>query len=195
MRNELRKQKYIDSADGTTPRHRMHGTAVIRMLLLVPITLVVLLALVFAFYEGRKAYWDYRIMKLCAEDGGTTVYEKAAIPDKYVDKNGVIKIPPKSNGADGRLHFQAKDTDPFYYEWINEPITTGRLSVEKHTFNIVRASDQRILGRMIVYSRSGGDFPTYAHPSSISCPDPRERKDPLELVFVKEDPSRREKND
>lgn len=162
---------------------RQHGGALVKALFLAPVALVVFIALVFAFYEGRKAYWDYQVRKMCDQDGGVSVYERTPIPKEYVDEDGMIRLPAKPADPGRPLGFEAKSTDRFYYEWIKEPIKSGELSVSRHTFNVVRSRDKRIIGSMIVYSRSGGDFPTFAHPSSTSCPKPATRPDPLDLIF------------
>jgi len=161
----------------------MQGIGLVKMLLIVPGVLVLLLLLAIGFFEGRKAYWDYRVKEMCEKDGGTKVFERVSIPSTYLDKDGNIRIPAKPSTPDKPLHFEAKPTDLFYYETIDEPIMSGYLAVGKHTFNVVRASDRKILATMIVYSRSGGDFPTFAHSSSFSCPDPKSRPEPLNATF------------
>lgn len=50
--------------------HRMRGVSVLKILLFIPLTLVLILLLALAFFEGRKAYWDYRVREMCAKDGG-----------------------------------------------------------------------------------------------------------------------------
>lgn len=160
---------------------RQRGGVIVKILLFIPL----LVLLVFGFYEGRKAYWDYQVKAMCEKDGGPVVQEKVPIPNKYIDKDGIIHIPAKPANPNRPLSFEAKPTDAFYYEWINEPIKIGYLAVGKHTLNIIRSSDNKILGSMVVYSRSGGDFPTFAHPSSISCPDTKDQPDLLKLVFLK----------
>lgn len=169
-------------------RRGMHGASPIKTLLLIPVGLVLLLLLAVAFFEGRKAYWDYRVRQMCDKDGGIKVYEQVALPNDYLGKDGAITIRAKPFNPERPLNFEAKPTDPFYYEWLNEPIRTGSLAVGKHTFRVIRSSDGTVLGTMIIYSRSGGDFPTFAHPSSISCPDAKTRPDPLTLIFTRQTP-------
>jgi len=163
----------------------MRGASKIWTLLLIPAALVVLLLLAIGFFEGRKAYWDSQVRRMCEKDGGTRVFERVAIPPIYLDKDGFIRIPAKPSISDKPLHFEAKPTDLFYYEIVDEPIVSGYLAVGKHAFNVVRASDRKILSTMIVYSRSGGDFPTFVHPSSFSCPDPKNRSEPLNATFIR----------
>lgn len=164
----------------------MRGASLVKTLLLIPAALVVLLLLAVGFFEGRKAYWDYRVKRMCEKDGGVRVFERVAIPPMYVDRDGVIRIPAKPSIPDKPLHFEAKPTDLFYYETIDESIVSGYLAVGKHTFNVVRAIDRKILATMIVYSRSGGDIPAFSHPSSFSCPDPKSRSEPLNATFIRQ---------
>lgn len=169
----------------TGRRCSMQGIGLVKLLLIIPGALVLLFLVALGFFEGRKAYWDYRVRGMCEKDGGTRVFERVSIPPAYIEKDGTIRIPAKASIPDRPLHFEAKPTDLFYYEMIDEPIASGYLAVGKHTFNVVRTSDRKILATMIVYSRSGGDFPTFAHPSSFSCPDPKNRTEPLNATFIR----------
>jgi len=163
----------------------MKGAGALGALSIVVGIMFLLLLVAVGFFEGRKAYWDYRVKGMCEKDGGTKVFERVAIPPQYVDKDGFIRIPSKPAIPDKPLSFEAKTTDSFYYEAIDTPIVSGYLAVGKHSFNVVRTSDSKILSTMIVYSRSGGDFPTFAHPSSYSCPGAKSRPDPLDATFIK----------
>lgn len=147
---------------------------------------LILLALAyFGFCEARKAYWDHQVKLMCEKEGGIKVYERMPIPREYIDKDGLIRIRSKPKNPAHPLAFEATPTDTFYYEWIEESIKQGGLAVGRHNLKVYRASDKKVLGSMIVYSRSGGDFPTFAHPSSISCPDIQNRPDLLNSIFIK----------
>jgi hypothetical protein len=137
------------------------------------------------YVPGRQAYWDAQVKEMCEKDGGVIVYERVPLPKQYLGADGAIKIPPKPSNPERPLDFEAKATDLFYYEWIHEPIQTGNLAVGKHTFRVIRSSDKKILGTLIVYSRSGGDIPVYDHPSSFTCPDAKSRPDVLNLIFIR----------
>jgi len=145
--------------------------------------LILIPVLVGIFFEGRKVIWDNRVRELCEKEGGVWVYENAQLPQQYFDRDGLVRIPSKSKNPDHPLAFEAKPSDPYYYEWIDEPVVEGYLAVGKHTLNVYRAIDNKVLGRMIVFSRSGGDIPTFAHPSSFSCPEPNNRPDLLRMIF------------
>lgn len=141
--------------------HRQCGATVIKALVLIPFALILLVALVFAFYEGRKAYWDYRVREMCEEDGGIKVYENSAAPERYMQNNVAIRIP---------FEVHAAETDEYFIRITRIPILKGSLSVGKHVTQIIRARDEKIMAELTAYGRGGGDFPTFAHPSYVSCP-------------------------
>ncbi|MEO1768095.1 hypothetical protein, partial [Thiobacter aerophilum] len=51
-------------------RAGMRGSSLVKKLLFIPLAFVVLLLLAISFFEGRKAYWDYQVRKMCEKDGG-----------------------------------------------------------------------------------------------------------------------------
>ena len=159
------------------------GASVIKMLLVIPVALVLLLALVFAFFEGRKAYWDYRVREMCAKDGGIRVYERVLIPSRYLDQDRNIKI-PAANMDPSRKPFawEAKSDDLFYYVWTHKAIVEGYLAAGRDDIKIIRATDKKVLGEAVIFGRSGGDFPTFAYPSSFRCPAHQNLE---EAVFIK----------
>lgn len=139
---------------------RQRGAGMIKALVLTPLVFVLMAVLVFAFYEGRKAYWDYRVREMCEKDGGIKVYENAELPEMYMKNNDVIRIPFEAN---------ATEIDEYFIRTTREPIVEGNLSVGKHLTQIIRARDRKIMAESITYGRGGGDFPTFAHPSYMSC--------------------------
>jgi len=58
-------------------------------------------------------------------------------------------------------------------------------SVRRDVRVVIRASDKRVVAEWVVYSRVGGDFPTgISHPSSFTCPEPRQLIEELQPLFV-----------
>ena len=57
----------------------------LRVLVLMPLAIIVVIALAFAFYEAHKAYWDYRVDQLCAQDGGVKIREVAYLDPKQYE--------------------------------------------------------------------------------------------------------------
>lgn len=140
---------------------RQRGACVIKVLVLILLGLVILVALVLAFYEGRKAYWDYRVGAMCEQDGGVRIYEVADLPKKYVSHDGQIRIP---------FEVHATENDEYFIRRKRTPIVNEHISVGKHQTQLIRSEDGKVLGELTTYGRGGGDFPTFAHPSSILCP-------------------------
>ena len=168
---------------------RSRGFSVLGWLLMIPMAIVALLILVFGFYEGRKAYWDSEVKAMCEKEGGIQVYERVVIPARYLDRDGNIKIPTANTDPTRKpFSWEAKPDDLFYYTRDHKTIVSGRLVVGRDEVTIVRRVDKKILGKAVTFGRGGGDFPTYAHPSSFRCP---RHQDLEEAVFAKPHPGNR----
>jgi hypothetical protein len=50
-------------------------------------------------------------------------------------------------------------------------IRSGNPSVVREKQEIIRRSDGQIVGQVVRYGRGGGDFSSFAHPSTFSCPE------------------------
>jgi hypothetical protein len=140
----------------------MRGASLIKKLLLIPVAIVVLLLLAIGFFEGRKAYWDYRVRGMCEKDGGVKVYETVKLPPAMLNQWGQVnfQVPTKYN---------AKPRDEYYFEWDVQHYLRGNPEVWRNHFTLIRAKDKKILGEAIGYSRRGGDFPGPWHESSFGC--------------------------
>lgn len=118
------------------------------------------------YLPGRQAYWDAQVKEMCEKDGGTKIFEVVELPkqqyDVLRDKFGELNIPP-----DGPNTREA----PFYRKDEFTYFRDGNPSVWRYELVVIRRSDQKILGRRVVYSRVGGEFPSPAHTSSFSCPE------------------------
>ena len=91
------------------------GFSVVGWLLLTPIAIIVLIIFVVSVFEGRKAYWDFRVKEMCEKDGKIQVYEHVAIPERYLDKDRNIKIPPASSDLSRKpFAWEAKPSDLFF---------------------------------------------------------------------------------
>lgn len=141
-------------------KRRESGMGLIGMIVLIPVLLIVAAVAWYGYCEARKAYWDHRVKEMCAKDGGVKVYERVPLPQKYVDKDGLIRIPFEAH---------AKPNDEYFIRIIRTPLVEGYLSVSKHQTQLVRAKDRKLLAEVVSYGRGGGDFPTFAHPSYVSC--------------------------
>lgn len=146
---------------------RMWGASSVWILLLIPAVFLVLIAATFVFYEGRKAYWDYRVREMCEKDGGNTTYEKVNISRAQFQTWGgigdVLGIPSESDNR--------KDI-PFFRRSRDETLRIGNPQLVRLETDFVRRSDEKLMGKSVHYFRRDGDFPSWAHESSFGCSVP-----------------------
>ncbi len=143
---------------------QMRGIGLLKVFLLIPLALVLMIFLAVAFFEGRKAYWDYKVREMCAKDGGVKVYERIKInAEDYRRLNGAQgEIPiPERRSATTRAEY-VSDTE---ITWIQR----NSLEVYRTEATIRAVPGGRTLARYVNYARVGGDFPTFAHHSTFSC--------------------------
>jgi len=147
-------------------RKQYIGLGLIGWIVAIPVLLIGLVILAVIFYEGRKAYWDYRVTEMCKMDGGATVFENIRISQGEYKRlggiNGAIPVPAE----------QYKKDSPYFARTVTQEIREWNPEVKKWTTEIIRNTDEKVLGIEIIYMRIGGDTPTgILHPSSFSCRD------------------------
>lgn len=149
------------------PAHqRMCGASSLQILMLIPVALLVLLAIIFAIFEGRKAYWDYRVREMCEKDGGVQINEIVEVNTgayEFLKNNfGQIDIPksgdPRSAGS--IVVHSYKDS----YIRQNDP------EIRRSELTVFRVSNGNVVATSTTYSRVGGDL-LALHPSHFSCPN------------------------
>lgn len=143
----------------------MRGIGLVKAVLLIPAVLLAMLLLAVGFFEGRKAYWDYRVQEMCVKDGGTRIHEHELLTRLEAQENGLLigdmlVIPPRP---------EPLLNNGYYIDYESVYLRTGAPSVFRSRSTVVRARDRKVLAEMISYSRVGGDFPTFARPSAMSC--------------------------
>lgn len=128
--------------------------------------------------EARKAYYDWRVRKLCAKDGGARISERMRISP---DQAGHLP------SVDGRLgiapELLADPASPVFGRLRQQTIREGQPTLTRYEEEIVRRADGRTIAYVVSYTRAGGDFPTFAHPSLYSCPTPATLRAELEGIF------------
>ena len=161
------------------------GFSLLGWLLMIPAAIVALPILVFGFYEGRKAYWDAKVREMCEKDGGVRILERVRISKADVEvlghNNGKISVPIKE---------AAPRNAPVYSEMKTTHLREWNPEVWRREVSVVRREDQKVVAAWVSYSRVGGDFPTFAHPSSRGCPDLRRVTSDLEHLFIVEGDSK-----
>ncbi len=148
-----------------------HGGTFFKTLFLIPALLIGGALAYFGFCEARKAYWDHEVRGMCEKDGGATVYQTVVLsPDqwkKMLNEFGDLSIPTKD---------QIKSDSTLFSETNTTYLKQRSPQVRRSEFRLVRIDDMRLLATQTIYSRVGGDFPSFAHPSSFSCLDATPRK-------------------
>lgn len=149
--------------------------------LLAAVGLLALLAGCAGYVPGRQTYWDSRIEKLCAEDGGVRIIERVVLSPRDLaslpKSNGMVSVPSEATRDPSHLVYAKTAGTTMLHE--RNP------SVRRDVRVVIRASDKRVVAEWVVYSRVGGDFPTgISHPSSFTCPEPRQLIEELQPLFV-----------
>ena len=60
------------------------GFGLVKVLISIPLVLIGLVILAFAYTELNKAYWDYRVKELCEKEGRVTVFETVELTKEGV---------------------------------------------------------------------------------------------------------------
>lgn len=130
-------------------------------------------AVLLSVWWGIPAYNKWRADKLvdelCAKDGGSEIYEVVKLPAEKFDAYGQAILPPSIK--------YAKVNDDYYYDSSIIEIRgkldgaqIGDLVILRVETKIVRASDKKVMAKLVSYGRRGGDPISPAHPSSYKCP-------------------------
>lgn len=133
-----------------------------------------------AFWEaaGKKMYWDAKVRKLCAIDGGVKVYETVELPVEMFNQWGQPNFYHPSQGENALgPEYLVKVETRFLRAEDEKPV------IMRFQNQVIRQSDGKLLAKSISYARRGGDLPGPWHPSSYRCPD--HSKDVLDEIFVK----------
>lgn len=144
---------------------QMRGASAVKLLVLVPVALVLVFILVVGFFEGRKAYWDYRVTEMCAKDGGVKISEIIDVDkstyESLKNKFGQIDIPSKDDPRSIGSIAVHSYTDVY--------IRRSDPEVRRSELAVTKASSGVVVAKSTTYSRVGGDL-LVLHPSYFSCP-------------------------
>lgn len=155
------------------------GFSAIKVVIGFFIAIIVIAISIVVFYEGRKAYWDYRVQEMCEEEGGVFIVEKVKITKEQIKSIGkvgdYISIPLKSSSG---INY------PVYYIYTEKVIRKSRPRVTRWEEKIYRKKNNEIVAVIVKFKRSGGDFPSHSHSSSFSCPENNAIYKDRESVFI-----------
>ncbi|MDR1848991.1 MAG: hypothetical protein LBQ75_03020 [Zoogloeaceae bacterium] len=138
------------------------------------------LAASFWYGGGQIFYYNAKVKRMCAIDGGINVYETVKLPPERFDQWDNVKLPSQEKAKPSDDYFYV--SDDVYIETSSDSVTLRRSGLA-----IVRRSDGKTLGEVISYHRRGGDIPFVpAHPSSFRCPTNPFKLNLGKAVFLKE---------
>lgn len=117
---------------------------------------------------------DLQMEILCERDGGIKIYERNPLPDSQLDRDGNPAFFPTWNESGNGFRFIGS----------HERIKTGNPSLSKFIFEVIRESDNKILGRYITYLRIGGAvLPRLGPDPAKRCPAELDSNQLLNMVF------------
>ncbi|MDR1275004.1 MAG: hypothetical protein LBL72_01225 [Candidatus Accumulibacter sp.] len=135
-------------------------------------------AITFWYGGGRNFYYDAKIDRLCAVDGGIKVYETVKLPEDQFDKWGDLKF------YDQRRHESALGPE-YIFRSTNSYFRKGSPRMRQDHVQIFRKQDMRLLGEVITYVRSGGDHPFTWIGSAYRCPEAVSSTILIRKIFTK----------
>lgn len=121
------------------------------------------------FTIANIAYWDSRVRNMCLKDGGVTVYERVQLTLEEYRRFG---------GIEGRIVVPNENSSVAdQYEYLNRSVTTVIESqdvlVRRFETEFYRISNGKVLAKIVLYSRSGGDAVALGPETSFGCNDIR----------------------
>ncbi|MGH7602920.1 MAG: hypothetical protein ACRENK_02860 [Gemmatimonadaceae bacterium] len=146
--------------------------------------LVVMIGGCMGYVPGQQSYWDAKVKEMCEKDGGVTIYHQIRISRAEIDRH-VLPVT-----ADGKLGVALKELAqpdaPVYAVRKTTYLHESNPQVGRVEWTAIRRSDGAAVARWITYGRSGGDFPSPAHASNFTCPNPEKIISDLQKLFAVE---------
>lgn len=147
------------------PKSYLRRIATLTPNILAPTVVIFLFLTGCSALAADKADWDKKITQMCEKDGGVKILEKVHITKKDIEflghATGYINVPMKETSSKNA---------PVYWESTDTYLLKGDPEVWRTNGTVIRRVDQKIVATWIAYFRRGGDAPSFAHPSSFSCP-------------------------
>lgn len=113
----------------------------------------------------QKAELDREVDRLCAIDGGVHVYEVVRLPKEDFGPDGTV-FPQYRHLPSNKGRFSAS----YFARVADKVLVTGDPAMGRINTQIVRASDDKVLGELVIYRRSGGGGSGLSERSEYSCP-------------------------
>jgi len=129
------------------------------------VTPFVVLAVVIGGCEGRKAYYDRQLREMCEKDGGARILRRVVVTPEQA-----ASLPRHGSLLSVSEKASAKATDPVYFTTTVVQLRAGSPELARSESRYVMRGEDDPVAIVVFYSRRGGDPPTFAQPSSFSCP-------------------------
>lgn len=133
-----------------------------------------------SFFTSGCEKWqlDQQVRERCAKDGGIKIYETVKLPPDSFDQWGMVKLYTERqdikdayrNDADG-IHMEHALGTEYLFKSDDYFYRKGDPAMLRHHYQVIRRSDNRLLGEAVSYGRGGGDLPGPWFPSSYTCPE------------------------
>jgi len=125
-------------------------------------------------------YADWKVNRLCKEDGGIKIHIQDRPPIEF-------RRPDGKTDVDALL--LAKPQQSYYFENIKNDVQSGEPRIFRSEYRLVRRVDGAILGSSVTYYRVGQNtsIPLLSH-KGYKCPSENEVNKLVESVFTLSDP-------
>ena len=134
-----------------------------------PALLLIAAAMALTACTSEKDRLDAEARRLCSIDGGIKVFETVTLPPEKFNQYGQPLIP---NGKDDKGYGYFSKGDQEHIAGQISQLSGDGAGLKKHTSQIVRTADGKVMGESIVYGRHGGGLlDGYLHGSGFRCPD------------------------
>lgn len=135
---------------------------------LIPTALLMVTATTFTGCTSEKDRLDAEAKRLCSIDGGLKVYETVTLPPEKFNQHGQPQIPIAKD--DIGFGYFSKGTQDHIAGQISQLAGDGA-GLKKHTSQIIRSADGKVMGESRVYSRHGGNLlDGYTQGGGFQCP-------------------------
>lgn len=118
------------------------------------------------YVPGQQTYWDEKVKEMCERDGGVRIYEQIV-----VSPSQAASLPKVGEFLAVMPESLAKPEQPAFIRTRRTQLREGNPSVFRYEQEIIRRSDQHVVGLAVSYTRGGGDVLPLDHPTAFSCPE------------------------
>ncbi len=145
--------------------------------------IVAVAAFALAACTSEKDRLDAEARRLCAIDGGIKVFVTVTLPPEKFHQYGQPLIP--SGRDDKGFGYYIKGDQQHIAGQMSQLAGDGA-GLKKHTYQIVRTADGKVMGESIVYRRHGGSWwDGLMEGDGFTCPEDKVNTTFMQQVFIK----------